>query len=176
MSEKPKSPYYQDRTIEDYETLQTPRAETVQFNDGQLGILYRFHGAEVDWENLKYGDMWSNAGLCAIVKTSNGQRFAFGKGASVQLPELDTTTGKFRKGTHTTAARLATIAPNGLPPATIGEQWATLDDQGTVESIMLRYKTTFEPAPDQYPQIDMPEYFESALELLDKAHSSQQLP
>jgi hypothetical protein len=168
MSFKPENaPQYQTpETIESLEAMRYVN-ERVQFSDGQLGLLHRTHGDTVDFMHHKWGDV--RLKNCAIVKMSNGERYAFGGDVAVRLGELNSSAGEFMKPKgNTSVARLADIAPNGyLPPATIGSSWQPLDNQGTVESVMLRYKASSPGEPGAI-QVDMPNYFDSAIALLNK--------
>jgi len=161
-----------EKPIQSIEALEAfvPFTETVQFSDGQTGLLYRAEGSVVNWGIHKYTRNLDSrhSNDCAIIAMSTGRRFAFGRGMSILLPELDSNTGKFYDQKTTTAARLNDIAPQGLPDLKVGMSWAPLDNQGSVDSVMIRYKQA-SPAISGYTQIDMPNYFDDAEQLLVRA-------
>lgn len=162
------------RDIEDFErTIERDDEELIQFSDGALGLLHRHEGQTVNWRNKWAPGIFNPSGV-GIVKMDSGRRLALGRDTAVILPKLDTQTGKFATGEELDATRLETIAPDGiLPPATIGQEWEPLKDQGeVVESVMFQYKIS-SPGTEQL-QIGMPGYFDSAIEILEKA--DQQLP
>lgn len=157
--------------------MKTPEKQTapefrgLQFNDSVRGIGSVKPGDTFTFDT-KHSDPYDRTTV-VIVKTESGKRYALGSRIMIELPELDSETGKFGKtGEKVKAIKLEDI-PAGVKDITIGETWDTLGSDDPVTLAMYGYNSS-DPDPNFY-QVEAPNPFDSAREHLTRVSEEMQV-
>ena len=150
--------------IEDLEVRRNNRSpELVQFRDSSTSVLYRYEGQSINWETHKHAKP-HNFHNCVVVTMSDKTRIAVGTGVMMLLPEFDSANGVFvSSGTPLKSIEIDQVAPNGLPLATVGQEWMW-SAHGPIDSMMMRYKF-YQPGHADI-QVGSPSHTEAAMRLL----------
>lgn len=151
MSETQKGPADQKTDQSDKPSL---TQEMIRYSDGRAGLYFRTRGETFDWSLNKHTKSLSNQGSpdVAIVSTESG-RFALGCGAIMKISNVDPDTQehiKIPEGNRPIAL-LDDLSPGGLRTTTIGEVWDLIPDQGSVQEILVDYKSGEFPDAHQVP-------------------------
>lgn len=140
-----------------------PSPEMVQFSDSSTAVLYRHEGQSIDWGIHKHARP-HNFNNCVVVTMSDKTRIAVGTGVMLLLPEYDSARGVFvSSGSPLKSIEINQVAPDGLPQATVGQDWMW-SAHGPIESMMMRYKF-YQPGHADI-QVASPNHTEAAMKLL----------
>jgi len=146
-----------------------PTEERIQFADGRVALGYRTPGDSMVWKfhkNTRHLDARGGPDL-AIVATESGRRFALGKGVAVMLPEFTAEEGRFKSKDQPLAVK--SIA-DGLPDLVLGEPWDFIGGNDKINDVTVDY-VNMAPGQNDAHQIDRPNPFDHARELVEKAAS-----
>jgi hypothetical protein len=143
-----------------------PTEERIQFSDRRVAFGFRTPGDRITWGEHKYTSHLDNRGGpdLAIVGTERGRRFALGKGVAVMLPEFSKEEGRFKAVDGQLSAKSVS---EGIPDLTIGEPWELLGDDDRITDVVVDYTTMTESQKGAH-QLDMPNPFDHAREILDE--------
>jgi hypothetical protein len=135
-----------------------PKPEVVRYADGHGALLYKKPGDSIDWRRNKYGQnlRFLRPNL-AIVSMRSGRRYALGQGVVVELPQLNSDTGRLEAADKEPWRRtIDELAPHGLPEATIGEPWPVIDCQDAVTEILFNCNNLRQPDEPSQPAMPNP--------------------